>query len=159
MFWQWMPKGSFGFNPDIPEIANDPEQAKKLLAAAGFPQGFQISIHVPGDRYPQGPETAQAVAQFWSRIGVKTKVEVVPWSVYAGKANKNEYAVSMLAWGNGTGEASYGLLNAFASVDPKRGRGASNWGRYSNESVDKSLDAATVEFDARRREAILRHSA
>lgn len=156
---QWMPKGSFGFNPDIPEIANDPEQAKKLLAAAGFPQGFQISIHVPGDRYPQGPETAQAVAQFWSRIGVKTKVEVVPWSVYAGKANKNEYAVSMLAWGNGTGEASYGLLNAFASVDPKRGRGASNWGRYSNESVDKSLDAATVEFDARRREAILRHSA
>ncbi|WP_027474540.1 ABC transporter substrate-binding protein [Curvibacter gracilis] len=156
---QWMPKGSFGFNPDIPEIANDPEQAKKLLAAAGFPQGFQISIHVPGDRYPQGPETAQAVAQFWSRIGVKTKVEVVPWSVYAGKANKNEYAVSVLAWGNGTGEASYGLLNAFASVDAKRGRGASNWGRYSNESVDKSLDAATVEFDARRREAILRHSA
>ena len=83
----------------------------------------------------------------------------MPWSVYAGKANKNEYAVSVLAWGNGTGEASYGLLNAFASVDPKRGRGASNWGRYSNESVDKSLDAATVEFDARRREAILRHSA
>ncbi|HEX5391207.1 MAG TPA: ABC transporter substrate-binding protein, partial [Burkholderiaceae bacterium] len=68
---QWMPKGSFGFNPDIPAIAHNPEQAKKLLADAGFPQGFQITIHVPGDRYPQAPETVQAVAQFWSRIGVK----------------------------------------------------------------------------------------
>jgi len=51
---------------------------------------------------------------FWTRIGVKTQVEVVPWSVYAGRANKNEYAVSMLAWGNGTGEASYALVNVLA---------------------------------------------
>ena len=122
------------------------------------PQGFQIAIHVPGDRYPQAPETIQAVAQFWSRIGVKTKVEVVPWAVYSSRANKNDYAVSVVAWGNGTGEAAYGLLNTLATVDAKRGRGASNWGHYSNESVDKALDAATVEFDARRREAILRHS-
>ena len=94
---QWMPKGSFGFNPDIPAIAHNPEQAKKLLADAGFPQGFQITIHVPGDRYPQAPETVQAVAQFWSRIGVKTKVEVVPWAVYSSRANKNEFAVSVIA--------------------------------------------------------------
>lgn len=114
---------------------------------------------MPGDRYPQAPETVQAVAQFWSRIGVKTKVEVVPWSVYSGRASKNEYAVSVIAWGNGTGEAGYGLLQTLASYDPKRGRGINNWGRYSNENVDKALDAATVEFDARRREAIFRHAA
>lgn len=155
---QWMPKGSFGYNPDVKDIAYNPEQAKKLLSDAGFPQGFQISIHVPGDRFPQGPETVQAVAQFWTRIGVKTKVEVVPWSVYSSRANKNEFAVSVIAWGNGTGEAGYGLLQTLASNDPKRGRGANNWGRYSNESVDKALDAATVEFDAPRREAIFRHS-
>jgi peptide/nickel transport system substrate-binding protein len=155
---QWMPKGSFGYNAEVHDIAYNPEQAKKLLAEAGFPQGFQIAIHVPGDRYPQAPETIQAVAQFWSRIGVKTKVEVVPWAVYSSRANKNDYAVSVVAWGNGTGEAAYGLLNTLATVDAKRGRGASNWGHYSNESVDKALDAATVEFDARRREAILRHS-
>lgn len=156
---QWMPKNSFGYNPEVKDIAYNAEQAKKLLAEAGYPQGFQISIHVPGDRYPQAPETVQAVAQFWSRIGVKTKVEVVPWSVYSGRASKNEYAVSVIAWGNGTGEAGYGLLQTLASYDPKRGRGINNWGRYSNENVDKALDAATVEFDARRREAIFRHAA
>ncbi len=156
---QWMPKGTFGHNPDVKDIAYNPEQAKKLLADAGFPQGFKISIHVPGDRYPQAPETVQAVAQFWTRIGVKTQVEVVPWSVYSGKATKNEFAVSVIAWGNGTGEAGYGLLQTLATNDPKRGRGANNWGRYSHESVDKALDAATVEFDARRREAMFRHAA
>ena len=155
---QWMPKGSFGYNPEVKDIAYSPEQAKKLLTQAGFAQGFQISIHVPGDRYPQAPETVQAVAQFWTRVGVKTKVEVVPWSVYASHATKNEYAVSVIAWGNGTGEAGYGLLQTLATTDPKRGRGANNWGRYSNEAVDKALDAATVEFDARRREAMFRHS-
>jgi peptide/nickel transport system substrate-binding protein len=156
---QWMPKNSFGYNPEVKDIAYSTEQAKKLLAEAGYPQGFQISVHVPGDRYPQAPETVQAVAQFWSRIGVKTKVEVVPWSVYSGRAAKNEYAVSVIAWGNGTGEAGYGLLQTLASHDPKRGRGINNWGRYSNEHVDKALDAATVEFDSRRREAIFRHAA
>lgn len=155
---QWMPKNTFGYNPEVKDISYSPDQARKMLAEAGFPQGFQISIHVPGDRYPQAPETVQAVAQFWSRIGVKTKVEVVPWSVYSGRANKNEFAVSVIAWGNGTGEAGYGLLQTLASNDPKRGRGTNNWGRYSNEAVDKALDAATVEFDARRREAMFRHS-
>lgn len=156
---QWMPKGSFGYNADIPAIPYNAEKAKKLLADAGFPEGFQLTIHVPGDRYPQAPEAMQAVAQFWSRIGVKTKLEVVPWSVYASRAGKNEYAVSVIAWGNGTGEAGYGLLQTLATVDSKAGRGANNWGRYSNENVDKALDAATIEFDAKRREAIFRHAA
>jgi peptide/nickel transport system substrate-binding protein len=155
---QWMPKDSFGYNPDVKDIPYNVEGAKKLLADAGYPQGFQISIHVPGDRYPQAPETVQAVAQFWTRIGVKTKIEVVPWAVYSSRATKNEFAVSVIAWGNGTGEAGYGLLQTLATNDAKRGRGANNWGRYSNESVDKALDAATVEFDEKRREAMLRHS-
>ena len=155
---QWMPAKTFGYNPDIKEIAFNVEQAKKLLAEAGYPQGFQVTIHVPGDRYPQAPETVQAVAQFWTRIGVKTRVEVVPWAVYSGRAPKNDYAVSVIAWGNGTGEAGYGLLQTLASHDAKRGRGANNWGRYGNEAVDKALDAATVEFDAKRREAIFRHA-
>ena len=115
-------------------------------------------MHVPNDRYPQGPETAQAVAQFWTRVGVKTQVEVVPWAVYSGRANKNEFAMSMLAWGNGTGEASYALVNILATVDAKKGLGASNWGHYSNPKVDAALEQSTSEFDVAKREAILRDS-
>ncbi|WP_179401043.1 ABC transporter substrate-binding protein [Burkholderia guangdongensis] len=155
---QWMPKNTFGYNPDVKDIPFDAAQAKKLLADAGYPNGFRLTMHVPNDRYPQGPETAQAVAQFWTRIGVKTQVEVVPWSIYSGRANKNEYAMTMLAWGNGTGEGSYALVNVLATVDAKKGLGASNWGHYSNPAVDRALDASTSEFDEGKREAILRQS-
>ena len=156
---QWMPKGTFGYNPELKNIPFDAAKAKQLLADAGFPEGFKLTMHVPNDRYPQGPETAQAVAQFWTRIGVKTQVDVVPWAVYSGRANKNEFAMSMLAWGNGTGEASYALVNVLATVDAKKGLGASNWGHYSNAAVDKALADSTEEFDPAKREAILRQSA
>lgn len=156
---QWMPKNTYGYNPDIKNIPFDAAKAKKLLAGAGFPEGFKLTMHVPNDRYPQGPETAQVVAQFWTRIGVKTQVEVVPWAVYSGRANKNEFAMSMLAWGNGTGEASYALVNVLATVDAKKGLGASNWGHYSNAAVDKALTESTEEFDMAKREGILRQSA
>jgi peptide/nickel transport system substrate-binding protein len=155
---QWMPKNTFGYDPAVKDIPFDPAQAKKLLADAGFPNGFKLTMDVPTDRYPQGPETAQAVAQFWTRIGVKTQVEVVPWSIYSGRADKNEYAMSMIAWGNGTGEASYALVNVLATVDAKKGLGASNWGHYSNPAIDQALDASTAEFDEGKREAILRHA-
>jgi len=153
---QWMPKGTFGYNPEVKDIPYDAKKAKALLAEAGYPEGFNLTMHVPNDRYPQGPETAQAVAQFWTRIGVKTKVEVMPWAVYSGRARKNEYAMSMLAWGNGTGEASYALVNILATVTPEKGLGSSNWGHYSNAKIDADLLKATSEFDAAKREAILR---
>ncbi|CAM4016874.1 ABC transporter substrate-binding protein [Bordetella tumbae] len=155
---QWMPKDTFGYNPDVKDIPYDAKKAKELLAEAGYPDGFNLTMHVPNDRYPQGPETAQAVAQFWTRIGVKTKVEVMPWAVYSSRARKNEYAMTMLAWGNGTGEASYALVNILASVSPEKGLGASNWGYYSNPKVDADLVKATSEFDVAKREAILRDS-
>lgn len=156
---QWMPEGAIGYNPEIPAIDFDPERAKALLAEAGYPEGFQISVHVPSDRYPLAPETVQAVAQFWTRIGVKTNVEVVPWAVYSSSARKNDYAMSVIAWGNGTGEASYAMVNILATPNAEAGLGASNWGHYSSEKLDGSLKDVTAEFDPAKREAIMQQAA
>ncbi|MBN9422631.1 MAG: ABC transporter substrate-binding protein [Bosea sp.] len=153
---QWMPAGSFGYDPDRSKIDVDPNKAKALLTEAGYPNGFKLTMHVPGERYPLAPETAQAIAQFWTRIGVETQVEVVPFSVYSGAANKNEYAMSMIGWGNGTGEGTYAMTAILATVDPAKGLGASNWGRYSNPKLDEALAKAGAEFDDARREAIIK---
>src|SRR3954451_8800560 len=99
------------------------------------------------------------VAQMWSRIGVRTTVETLTWTVYTSRVNKGEFAMTMIAWGNGTGEASYGLLNILATQDAAAGRGVSNWGHYSNRAVDAALDQATPAFDDRERERILQDAA
>lgn len=156
---QWMPEGAIGYNPEIEKIAFDPEKAKALLAEAGYPDGFNLTVHVPIDRYPLAPETIQAVAQFWTRIGVKTHVEVQPWAVYSSGARNNEYAMSVIAWGNGTGEASYAIVNILATPDAEKGLGASNWGRYSSKQLDAYLQQMTTEFDGAKREAIMRDAA
>ncbi|NOL49737.1 ABC transporter substrate-binding protein [Pelistega europaea] len=156
---QWMPEGSIGYNPAIKNIAFDAATAKKLLAEAGYPEGFKLTVHVPSDRYPLAPETVQAVAQFWTRIGVKTEVQVVPWAVYAGSAKKNEYAMSVIAWGNGTGEASYAMVSILATVNPEKGLGASNWGHFSNAQFDSLLAQTTKEFDQAKREGYMREAA
>ena len=148
---QWMPAGTFGYDPNVKSPAFDPEAARALLAKAGYPQGFRLVMHVPVDRYVAGSETAQ----MWSRIGVQTSIETLTWTVYASRVNKGEFAMTMIAWGNGTGEASYGLLNILATQDVTKGQGVSNWGHYSNPEVDRDLDVATAEFDEARREAVL----
>lgn len=86
-------------------------------------------------------------------------MEVVPWAVYSSAARKNEYAMSVIAWGNGTGEASYAMVNILATVDPDKGLGASNWGHYSSEKLDGYLTQVTAEFDDAKREALMRDAA
>ena len=156
---QFMPPGVFGYDPSIPVPAFAPDRAKELLTQAGYPNGFSIILRGPNDRYVNDAQIQQTVAQMWTRIGVKTQVEAVPWSVYSSGVKTGDYAMTTLAWGNGTGEGSYALTNVLGSVDPRQGRGVSNWGRYSNPKVDQALEDAMAAFDDAKREAILQKSA
>ncbi|MDY3330879.1 MAG: ABC transporter substrate-binding protein [Pelistega sp.] len=156
---QWMPEGAVGYNPAVKVAPADTEKAKALLAEAGYPEGFQLTVHVPSDRYPLAPEAIQAVAQFWTRIGIKTNVQVVPWTIYAGAARKNEYAMSVLGWGNGTGEANYAMVSMLATFNADKGLGAFNWGRYSSAGLDKFIDQLGAEFEPTKREALMREAA
>lgn len=156
---QDMPEGTLGYNKDLPTIPYDPSLARKLLTEAGFPEGFALTVHFANDRPPMAPETLQAVAQFWSRVGIKVNLAAEPTPIYTARVRRNEYAVSVLAWGNGTGELGYGLVNVFATYNPEKGIGASNWGRYSSPVVDEALQQYTEEFDAERQAEILNRAA
>ena len=153
---QWLPQGAFGYNPDVPVPTADPDTARRLLAEAGYPQGFRITLSCPNDRYPNDARICQAVAQMWTRIGVRTEVQALPWSTYAARTSRQEFNMRMGGWGSSTGEASYMLVNIFGTYDRERRRGASNSSRYSNPALDSLTERAAATLDDTQREALLR---
>eukprot|EP01037_Dinobryon_pediforme_P002070 gene2070-2107_t len=127
---QLVPKGFFGFNPAIKPEISDPAAARRLLAEAGYPDGFRIVLHTSNDRIVNATRTVQVVAQMWTRIGIKTSVETMPHTVYSNRTARNELSHMLHSWGAGTGEAA----GTFVGIVHTRGGayGGSNRGRYSN---------------------------
>ena len=155
---QYLPPGVYSYDPDIKPPPYDPEQAKKLLAEAGYPKGLRIALHGPNDRYVNDAKIIQAVGQMWTRIGVQTEVDPMPWSSYVGQANKQAFSAFLFGWGTGTAEASDALIAQNATFDPAKGWGAANRGRYSNPALDKLIGEALGTADDAAREKILQQA-
>lgn len=155
---QYMAKGTFGYVPDLQPPRADPEAARKLLAEAGYPQGFRITLHGPNDRYPNDHRIVQAVAQMWTRIGVRTAVDTSPYSTFITRAARQEFSSFLVSWGTSTGEPSAGLRSTVATYDRELGLGSVNRARYSNPAFDQELIAAMRVLDDRRREQLLQEA-
>ena len=151
---QFLPPGTFSHVPDVQPTAFDPEGARRLLAEAGYPNGFRIQLNSPNDRYINDSRIAQAVGQMWARIGVRTAVEAQTWATFVGRAGRAEYSAHLIGWGSNP-DGSHPMRNIIATVDPQRGWGASNRGRYSNPELDRLLTASLVELDEAKREQML----
>jgi len=146
----------FGHQADIKIEAFDPDGAKKLLAEAGYPNGFGLTVAAPSDRYINDDQVAQAVAQMLSRIGIKCAVEAMPFNVYLSKARDQQFSFAMLGWGSYAADLALRALLMTPNVD--KGNGAWNWGRYSNPKVDKLVADALDTVDDKKREALAREA-
>jgi peptide/nickel transport system substrate-binding protein len=154
---QLIGKGWYSYNSEIKDEPYDPERAKELLSEAGYPDGFGLTIHAPNDRYVNDEKIAQAVAQMLARIGLKMKVETMPKSVYFGRLNKREFSLAMIGWDNAlTGSSMMSLSAAFHTYDKAQGYGTWNGGGYSNPEFDKAIEQASITFDLKEHEALLK---
>lgn len=152
---QFVSEGMTGYIPDVKPDPYDPAKAKKLLAEAGYPDGFSMTIHSTNDRYLNDDQVAQAVAQFLARVGIDMKVQALPGNVFFTQATKREYSFFQLGFGNTTGDAARGLTAVLASVDKAAGMGANNRGGYSNPEFDRLIKEASVTSDEKKREELL----
>ena len=152
---QFLPDTFFGTSKSLKVEKFDAEGARKLLAEAGYKDGFAITLHSPNDRYPNDEKIAQAVAQMLSRIGIQTKVEAIPFATYSPRATKLEFSFMLWGWGSGTGEVSSPLRSLVATYDREKGNGPSNRGRYSNPKVDELLATALRTVDDAARAKLL----
>jgi peptide/nickel transport system substrate-binding protein len=153
---QWLPAGVYSHNPDVVVRPADLDGARRLLAEAGFPNGFRLVLSTPNDRFPNDSRIAQAVAQNWTRIGVQTAVEAQPWATFSTRSARQEYGMRLTSWGSVTAEASYMLVNIMQTFDREKRTGASNSGRFSSPELDAMVDRAVAIMDDNERERALR---
>ena len=149
--------GVFGYNEALKVETYDPEAAKKLLAEAGYPNGFAITLHGPNNRYINDEQIVQTVAQFLSKIGIQAKVETQPLAAYFPKASKAEYSMALLGWGSLSGD--FALRTLLGSVNSDTGWGSWNWGKYSNRAMDEQVELSLASVEADKREAFAKKAA
>jgi len=152
---QLLPEQFFGTSKTLKPDKYDPQAAKKLLADAGYPNGFGLTLHAPNNRYINDAAVAQAVAQFLSRNGIPTKLETMPSNVFFSRGSKLEFSLMLVGWGAETGETSSPLRALLATFDQKQGLGTANRGRFSDAGVDALLAQALTTIDDTKRGIML----
>ncbi|MBO1077836.1 ABC transporter substrate-binding protein [Roseomonas haemaphysalidis] len=143
----------FGALPDRAVPAQDLAAARALLAEAGFPQGFGLNLFCSPNRTPR---ICQAMAAVWTRIGIRTTVEVVPQATFLTRRNKRDYGAFVTAFGSLTGETSYLLGSQLHSVGTVPGLGTLNFTGLGTPETDAMIQRARATLDDTQRAEQLR---
>jgi peptide/nickel transport system substrate-binding protein len=141
-------------HPVKPDIA----RAKKLLAEAGYPQGFEVTLDCPNNRYVNDEKICVAAAAMLAKVDVKVRVNAMPRAMWGPKTQNRDTSMYMLGWGVPTFDSQYALQSLIRTYVPKTADGDYNLGGYSNPQVDEAVDKLKTEVDPAKR-AQLAHEA
>ncbi|MBL8590707.1 MAG: ABC transporter substrate-binding protein [Methylobacteriaceae bacterium] len=134
----------------------DADGAKKLLAEAGYPNGFKTRLDCPNDRYIADEQICVAIAAMWKRAGVDVELKTETRATYFPRQDKGETDAYMLGWATLPPMDSYSVLSAiFATRKPGTGLGGNNPNGLSDPRLDDLAAKAAVELDEPKRRAML----
>jgi peptide/nickel transport system substrate-binding protein len=148
----------FSRSAEIKRWPYDVAAAKKLLAEAGYPNGFEVEMDCPNDRYVNDEAICQAVTQMQARIGIKVKLNAMPKSKYfekAGVASKFNSSFNLLGWTPGSFDSWNVIANIIGCRDADGKGGLFNYGGYCNARVEELNAKILVETDIAKRDAMI----
>ncbi|MBP6763418.1 MAG: ABC transporter substrate-binding protein [Rubrivivax sp.] len=135
----------------------DVAQAKKLLAEAGYPDGFEVRLNCPNNRYVNDEKICQAITAMWARIGVKAPLVAENMATFSQKFQNFDTSMYMLGWGVATYDAQY-TVQSIARTRTSGADGNFNFSRISDPVVDRLTDAMKSEIDVAKRNAMIREA-
>src|ERR1700710_407724 len=147
----------FKLSGDFTRPKFDPEGAKKLLTEAGYPDGFEVTMDCPNDRYVNDAAICQAVVGMLARVGVKINLLAQPKALYFAKVLKSggfQTSFYMLGWTPGTLDAHNVLYDIMGCRDDRRGN--NNLGNYCNTDFDNITDKVLQESDTAKRDQLIK---
>ncbi|WP_426957417.1 ABC transporter substrate-binding protein [Muricoccus radiodurans] len=140
------PPGYFGTSPDLTAPVQDVEGARRLLAEAGFPNGFAVQVNGPNDRFVNDEQIVQAIAQMWTRLGMTATVETKPRGPWLSEAAQLRYSVNLA--GFSPNPEVVGMLETQVhSWNTSLGLGTANRGRFANPEIDALIQRARQTMD------------
>jgi peptide/nickel transport system substrate-binding protein len=153
----------YALSKDFARPKYDPDAAKKLLTEAGYPDGFEITLDCPNDRYVNDAAICQAVVGMLARIGVKVNLLAQPKAQYFAKVLKpGGYQTSfyLLGWTPGTLDAHNVMHDIMGCRNDPRdtARGEANLGGYCNKQFDKLTDEVLQETDTAKRNLLIKQA-
>jgi peptide/nickel transport system substrate-binding protein len=151
----------FDLSKDYKRPGPDPEQAKKLLAEAGYPNGFEVTMDCPNDRYVNDEAICQAVVAMLARAGIKIDLLAQPKAKYFAKVlTSGGYDTSfyLLGWTPGSFDSWNVLANMYRCRDEKGVGGNNNLGNYCNPKVEELIKAVLVENDKTKRNELIKQA-
>jgi peptide/nickel transport system substrate-binding protein len=150
--------GITGFDASIDKrLPYDTDAAKKLLAEAGYPNGFELGMNCPNDRYVNDSNICQAVAANLARIGVKVNLQAETKGTYFPKVLKRDTSFYLLGWTPTTYDA-HNALNALMRCVDDKGAGQFNLGSYCNPKLDALIAKIQSETDKGKRDALVKEA-
>ncbi|MGE8511025.1 MAG: ABC transporter substrate-binding protein, partial [Paraburkholderia terricola] len=144
-----MPPAQWSYNKQLKDAPYDPAKAKALLAQAGFPNGFEISLWAMPVQRPYNPNAqlmAQLIQQDWAKIGVRAKIVSYEWGEYNRRAKQGgEHDAMLYGWSGDNGDPD-NWLGTLLGCDAVHGSNVSKWCDPAfNALIDKARAAAHVD--------------
>jgi len=151
----------YDLSKDFKRPAYNPDQAKKLFAEAGYPNGFEVEMDCPNDRYVNDEAICQAVAAMLARVGVKINLNAQPKTKYFAKVLQSggfETSFYLLGWTPGSFDSWNVLANMYRCRDDKGNGGSNNLGGYCNEKIEDLTNRILVEPDKTKRDQMIKEA-
>jgi peptide/nickel transport system substrate-binding protein len=143
-----------GYKKEFDTIAApDMAKAKSLLAAAGYPNGFSVTLHCPNDRYLNDEAICQAAVGMLGQIGIKINLVSQSKSLHFPTLQNLKSDFYLLGWGVPTYDSDY--IFSFLYHTRTGTYGGWNSTRYSNPAIDKLIESVSSETDTAKRNATI----